>query len=100
MVKHLVSNIFLAFLFCELIGYWRLCLAVIIGLPAATPSEFRNSAKVALVDFNDGNVDWQAVIFDSNLGKFPVTGWNGGYAFILSFLAPLWTICWSSYPIL
>jgi len=22
-----------------------------------------------------------------------VTGWNGGYAFILSFLAPLWTIC-------
>lgn len=42
-------------------GFWRLCVAVIIGLPAATPSEFRNSAKVALVDFNDGNVDWNAV---------------------------------------
>jgi len=52
-----------------------LCLAVIIGLPAATPSESRNSAKFALGDFND------------------VTGWTNGYAFILSFLAPLWTIC-------
>jgi len=52
-----------------------LCLAVIIGLPAATPSEFRNSAKVALVDFT------------------VVTGWSNGYAFFLSFLAPLWTIC-------
>jgi len=51
-----------------------LCLAVIIGLPAATPSEFRNSTKVALGDFND------------------LTGWNQGYAFILSFLSPLWTI--------
>ncbi|KAF8797704.1 amino acid transporter [Phlegmacium glaucopus] len=52
-----------------------LCFAIIIGLPAATPSEFRNSAKVALWDFYD------------------VNGWSKGYAFILSFLAPLWTIC-------
>ncbi|KAF8152805.1 APC amino acid permease [Pholiota molesta] len=52
-----------------------LCLAIIIALPAATPSEFKNSAKVALWDFT--NVD----------------GWPNGYAFILSFLAPLWTIC-------
>jgi len=52
-----------------------LCFAVIIGLPAATPSEFRNSAKVALGDFS------------------AVTGWSNGYAFFLSFLAPLWTIC-------
>ena len=36
-------------------------MVVIIALPAATPSEFRNSAQVALVDFNDGNVDSQAV---------------------------------------
>ena len=35
----------------------RLCLAIIIGLPAATPSEFKNSAKVALGDFYNGNVD-------------------------------------------
>jgi amino acid transporter len=52
-----------------------LCFVIIIGLPAATPPEFRNSAKVALWDFND------------------VTGWSKGYAFILSFLSPLWTIC-------
>ena len=52
---------FLAYPFCELIGFCRLCFGVIIGLPAATPSEFRNSAKVALGDFSAGNVDWQAL---------------------------------------
>ncbi|KAF9480661.1 amino acid transporter [Pholiota conissans] len=52
-----------------------LCLAIIIALPAATPSEFKNSAKVALWDFSN------------------VSGYPNGFAFILSFLAPLWTIC-------
>lgn len=52
-----------------------LCLAVIIALPAATPKEFKNTAKFALGDFTNLN------------------GWPDGYAFILSFLAPLWTIC-------
>ncbi|KAF9556455.1 amino acid transporter [Agrocybe pediades] len=52
-----------------------LCLAIIVALPAATPHEFKNSAKVALWDFYNSN------------------GWPSGYAFILSFLAPLWTIC-------
>ncbi|KAF8168438.1 APC amino acid permease [Crassisporium funariophilum] len=52
-----------------------LCLAIIIALPVATPKEFMNSPKVALWDF------------------YNVNGWNNGYAFILSFLAPLWTIC-------
>lgn len=52
-----------------------LCLVIIIALPAATPAEFKNSAKVALWDF------------------YNVNGWPNGYAFILSFLAPLWTIC-------
>ncbi|KAF8961614.1 amino acid/polyamine transporter I [Flammula alnicola] len=51
-----------------------LCLAIIIALPAATPREFKNTAKVALWDF------------------YNVDGWPNGYAFILSFLAPLWTI--------
>ena len=46
-------------------------MVVIIALPAATPSEFRNSAQVALVDFNDGNINSQVVqYFDFNLGKF------------------------------
>lgn len=52
-----------------------LCFAVIIALPAATPKEFMNSASYALGNF-------------SNL-----YGWSDGFAFILSFLAPLWTIC-------
>ncbi|KIP03794.1 hypothetical protein PHLGIDRAFT_495706 [Phlebiopsis gigantea 11061_1 CR5-6] len=51
-----------------------LCLAIIIALPAATPKEFKNSASYALGGF-------------SNLSN-----WNDGWAFILSFLAPLWTI--------
>jgi len=52
-----------------------LCLAIIIGLPAATPSEFKNTASFALGSF------------------YNVNGWSNGYAFFLSFLAPLWTIC-------
>ncbi|KAF5323197.1 hypothetical protein D9758_016727 [Tetrapyrgos nigripes] len=52
-----------------------LCFAVIIALPASTPVEFRNTASFALGEFINFN------------------GWPDGYAFILSFLAPLWTIC-------
>jgi len=52
-----------------------LCLAVIIALPAATPASLRNSASFALGNFTNLN------------------GWPSGYAFILSFLAPAWTIC-------
>ncbi|KAH8084912.1 APC amino acid permease [Cristinia sonorae] len=52
-----------------------LCLAVIIALPAATPSEFKNTAKYAFGDFTN------------------FSGWPSGFAFILSLLAPLWTIC-------
>lgn len=51
-----------------------LCLVVIIALPAATPKRFKNTASYALGGF--ANLD----------------GWPNGYAFILSFLAPLWTI--------
>ncbi|EIW76668.1 amino acid transporter [Coniophora puteana RWD-64-598 SS2] len=52
-----------------------LCLAVIIALPAVTPAEYKNTASFALGNFTNMN------------------GWPDGYAFILSFLAPLWTIC-------
>ncbi|GBE87110.1 Uncharacterized amino-acid permease [Sparassis crispa] len=52
-----------------------LCLAVIIALPAATPKEYMNSASYAFGGFVNMN------------------GWSDGFAFILSFLAPLWTIC-------
>ncbi|KAI6038890.1 amino acid/polyamine transporter I [Pisolithus marmoratus] len=52
-----------------------LCIVVIIVLPAATPKEYINSASYALGNFTNLN------------------GWPDGYAFILSLVAPLWTIC-------
>ncbi|KAI6001722.1 amino acid permease-domain-containing protein [Pisolithus marmoratus] len=52
-----------------------LCIVVIVVLPAATPKEYINSASYALGNFTNLN------------------GWPDGYAFILSLVAPLWTIC-------
>ncbi|KAF9007210.1 amino acid/polyamine transporter I [Cyathus striatus] len=54
-----------------------LCLAVIISLPAASPDQFMNNAKYAFGNFTN---------------FLEVSGWPDGYAFILSFLYPLWTI--------
>ncbi|KAK7001694.1 APC amino acid permease [Favolaschia claudopus] len=51
-----------------------LVLVMIIALPAATPLELRNHAKYAFGGFEN------------------LTTWPSGFAFILSFLAPLWTI--------
>ncbi|KAF5341483.1 hypothetical protein D9758_013939 [Tetrapyrgos nigripes] len=51
-----------------------LFLTVIIALPVATPSQFVNKASYAFGHFEN------------------VSGWNNGYAFILSFLAPAWTV--------
>ncbi|KAJ8454180.1 hypothetical protein ONZ51_g13181 [Trametes cubensis] len=51
-----------------------LCLAVIIAVPAATPAEFKNTASYAFGGFAN------------------FYGWPNGFAFILSFLAPMWTV--------
>ncbi|KAF7332989.1 APC amino acid permease [Mycena venus] len=51
-----------------------LVLVMIIALPAATPAELKNTAKYAFGGFEN------------------LTLWPSGYAFILSFLAPLWSI--------
>ncbi|KAF7974533.1 hypothetical protein HWV62_12002 [Athelia sp. TMB] len=51
-----------------------LILAVLIGLPATTPKEFMNSASYAFGNFDNASA------------------WPNGFAFILSFLAPLWAI--------
>ena len=71
---------------------FRLCIAVVIALPAATPAEYKNSASYALGDFTNRksrqNYTGHTLKFTS-----PVNGWPNGYAFILSFLAPLWTMC-------
>ncbi|KDQ60457.1 hypothetical protein JAAARDRAFT_32877 [Jaapia argillacea MUCL 33604] len=52
-----------------------LILAVIIALPAATPKEFKNTAKFAFGNFTN------------------LMPWTPGFSFVMSFLAPLWTIC-------
>ncbi|PAV19377.1 APC amino acid permease [Pyrrhoderma noxium] len=51
-----------------------LLLAIIIGVPAATPAEYKNTASFALG------------------GYLNFYGWPSGFAFILSFLAPIWTV--------
>ncbi|KAJ7618134.1 amino acid/polyamine transporter I [Mycena polygramma] len=51
-----------------------LVLVMIVALPAATPTELKNSAKYAFGSFEN------------------LTPWPSGFAFILSFLAPLWCI--------
>ncbi|KAJ6543330.1 amino acid/polyamine transporter I [Mycena sp. CBHHK59/15] len=48
-----------------------LVLVMLVGLPAATPAEFKNNARYAFGNFEN------------------ITPWPNGYAFILSFLAPL-----------
>lgn len=71
----------------------RLCLAVIIALPAATPKEFRNSASYALGNFTNGMYRMLVCVCWLMADLPPVSGWPNGFAFILSFLSPLWTIC-------
>ncbi|KAJ7124099.1 amino acid/polyamine transporter I [Mycena crocata] len=51
-----------------------LVLAMVVGLPLSTPAELRNTAKYTFGSFTN------------------LTPWPNGYAFILSFLAPLWSI--------
>ncbi|TFK55154.1 amino acid transporter [Heliocybe sulcata] len=49
-------------------------LCIIIALPSATPKQFMNNAKFTFAHFQN------------------LTAWPAGFAFTLSFLAPLWTI--------
>lgn len=51
-----------------------LCFIIIIALPIATPPDYRNSASSALGEFINS------------------TSWPSGFAFILSLMAPLYTI--------
>ncbi|VDC04470.1 unnamed protein product [Peniophora sp. CBMAI 1063] len=51
-----------------------LALVVIIALPVATPKELRNTAGYSFGGFDN------------------LSGWPDGFAFLLSFLAPLWAV--------
>ena len=70
----------------------RLCLALIIALPISTPPEFRNNASYVFTSFpNCGYISSACDENEYDTG-LTVTAWPSGFAFILSFLAPLWTI--------
>ncbi|KAI0324640.1 APC amino acid permease [Cubamyces sp. BRFM 1775] len=56
-------------------------LAIIIALPAATPKEYRNTASYVFSGFENLN------------------GWPDGFAFVLSFLAPLFVIAGFDSPV-
>jgi hypothetical protein len=70
----------------------RLCVAIIIAVPAATPAEFKNPASYAFGGFDNCTLQlgvWKRV---ADISSFAVYGWPNGFAFVLSFLAPLWSI--------
>ncbi|KAF8330575.1 amino acid/polyamine transporter I [Cantharellus anzutake] len=52
-----------------------LCLAITIVIPAVTPKEYHNTASYALGNFTNLN------------------GWPNDFAFFLSWMSPVWTIC-------
>ena len=81
----------------ELIVYAsRLCLIVVIALPITTPKELKNNANYAFGNFTN----CACVLLSSELSLSIITDrvllavydWPNGFAFILSFLAPIWTI--------
>ena len=51
-----------------------------------------NSSSFALGNFSNGLSFLSAFALCLDFCRL-VNGWPSGYAFILSFLAPLWTIC-------
>jgi amino acid transporter len=67
-----------------------LVLVIIIGMPIATPKEFRNSARSAFGDLE--NCIFCPHYVANLIHSEPVSDWPIGYGFILSFMAPLWTI--------
>ena len=71
-----------------------LCLAVIVALPAATPKEYKNTASYAFGNFmNRTSSSILNIVHMNCLIPCIVNGWPNGFAFIISFMAPLWTIC-------
>ncbi|EMD30988.1 hypothetical protein CERSUDRAFT_163578 [Gelatoporia subvermispora B] len=58
-----------------------LCLVMVVALPIVTPHELQNTASYALGGFTN------------------FSGWPNGWTFILSFLAPLWTIAGFDAPV-
>jgi len=69
-----------------------LCLAVIVALPVATPKEYKNTASYALGNRSFSLTSVNVVQMNCLISCI-VDGWPNGFAFIMSFMTPLWTIC-------
>ena len=71
-----------------------LCFVVIVAFPAATPKEYKNIASYAFGNFMNCTYSPILNVMQMN-GLTPciVDGWPNGFASIMSFMAPLWTIC-------
>jgi amino acid transporter len=69
--SELLNKLNMSYIFLQ----FAMLLALIIALAAGTPSELRNSASFVFADFE-------------NTGFWP----NNGWAFMLSFLTPVWVV--------
>ncbi|KAI0337049.1 APC amino acid permease [Trametopsis cervina] len=77
-----------------------LCLAIIIALPVATPREFKNTASYAFGGFSNRALSIYAfVVLPDQRIAHTVTGWPSGFAFVLGFMTPLWSIGGFDAPI-
>lgn len=75
-------------------------MGVIIALPIATPKEYMNTASYAFGHFENCGFRFcssQTHVFIRNL---LVSSWPSGFAFVLSFLSPLWTIGKATFSVL
>ena len=64
-----------------------LCFTVIVMLPIAIPT-----GQSLVLDFTNGMYYSNLTLSASHADFFVVSGWPDGYAFIISFLVPVWTI--------
>ncbi|KAK7459659.1 hypothetical protein VKT23_009641 [Stygiomarasmius scandens] len=67
--------------------------AVVIALPVSSPTQLVNKASYAFGHFENGSYSQNFILNTYiSLTHLSVSGWTDGYAFILSFLAPAWTV--------
>jgi amino acid transporter len=69
--SELLNKLNMSYIFIQ----FAMLLALIIALAAGTPSELKNSASFVFADFENTSY-----------------GWNNGWAFLLSFLTPVWVV--------
>jgi hypothetical protein len=69
--SELLNKLNMSYIFIQ----FAMLLALIIALAAGTPSELKNSASFVFTDFENTSY-----------------GWNNGWAFMLSFLTPVWVV--------